>query len=72
MNDLPMPTQTLVARQWLGCPDGSLDRHHLALLATVDGRRNIIQLESVARAMGLEAVALEHLRERGLIDFPAN
>ena len=72
MNRLPTPTQTSVALQWPGHPVASLDRHHLALLATVDGRRNIIQLESIARAMGLEAVALEHLRERGLIDIPEN
>ena len=70
MNPLSTPTQTPVARQWLGRPVASLDRYHQALLATVDGRRNIVQLESVARAIGLEAVALEHLREQGLIDFP--
>jgi hypothetical protein len=30
----------------------------------------VIELESFARAMGLESDALEHLRRDGLIDLP--
>ena len=72
MHRLPTPTQTSIARQWLGRPDARLDRVQRALLATIDGHRNIIELESVARAMGLGPAALERLRQRGLIDFCAN
>ena len=41
------------------------------LLATIDGHRNIVELGSVARAMGLAPATFEHLRRQGLIDFPA-
>jgi hypothetical protein len=40
-----------------------------ALLSSIDGHRNVIELESFARAMGLEADALERLRCEGLIDL---
>ena len=71
MNPLPTPTQTAVARQWLAARDTRLDRVQQALLATIDGHRNIVELESVARAMGLAPATFEHLRRQGLIDFPA-
>ena len=70
MNRLPTPIQTAVARQWLEARDTRLDRVERALLATIDGHRNIIQLESVARAMGLAPATFEQMRRHGLIDFP--
>lgn len=70
MNALPTPMQTAVARQWLAARDTRLDRVQQALLATIDGHRNIIELESVARAMGLAPATFENLRRQGLIDFP--
>lgn len=70
MHLLPTPTQTSMARQRLKQPDATLDRIQRALLATVDGHRNVIELESVARAMGLEPSALERLRQQGLISIP--
>jgi hypothetical protein len=69
MNQLPTPMQTAVARQWLEASDMQLDRVQRALLATIDGRRNIVELESVARAMGFAPATLEHLRRQGLIEF---
>ena len=70
MHSLPTPMQTSVARQWLEARDTRLDRVERALLATIDGHRNIVELESVARAMGLDPATFEHLRLHGLIDFP--
>lgn len=69
MNHLPTPVQTAVARQWLEASDMKVDRVQRALLATIDGRRNIVELESVARAMGLAPATLERLRRQGLIEF---
>ena len=37
-----------------------------ALLANVDGHRNVIELESFARAIGLQPDVLERLRREGL------
>lgn len=71
MNHLPTPTQTAVALQWLEASDTKRDRVQRALLATIDGHRNIVELESVARAMGLAPATFERLRRQGLIDFPA-
>lgn len=70
MNQLPTPTQTAVARQWLAARDTRLDWVQQALLATIDGHRNIVELESVARAMGRAPATFEQLRRQGLIDFP--
>lgn len=69
MNSRPNPEQTAVARQWLAARDTRLDRIQQALLATLDGHRSIVELESVARAMGLAPATFEHLRRQGLIDF---
>ena len=46
------------------------DQVRRTLLASIDGHRNVIELESLARAMGLDSDALEHLRREGLIDLP--
>ena len=67
MNELPTPTLTAVARRWLDREVPQLDRTQQALLSTVDGHRNVIQLESVARAMRLPDRTLEEMRERGLL-----
>jgi hypothetical protein len=71
MQHLPTPALTTIARQWLTMKDAKLDRIQQALLATVDGHRNIIELESVARAMGLAPSTLETMRQEGLIEDTA-
>lgn len=53
MKELPTPSLTATARRRLMQPDSDIDRIQRALLSTVDGHRNVIELESVARAMGL-------------------
>ena len=69
MESLPTPTRTPKAGQWLDTREARGDRVKRALLSGVDGRRNVIQLESFARAMGLEPDALDRLRTEGLIDL---
>ena len=69
MERLTIPTQTSFARQWLQRRDATASRVRRALLATVDGHRNVIELESFARALGLAPCALEDLRREGLIDL---
>lgn len=69
MDALPTPTKTPMGLQWLEARDGNDDRIKRALLSSIDGHRNVIELESFARAMGLEADALERLRGEGLIDL---
>lgn len=68
MDALPTPTRTPKARQWLEARDASGDRVKRALLSSIDGHRNVIELESFARAMGLDAGALDRLRLDGMID----
>jgi hypothetical protein len=70
MDALPTPTKTPMGLRWLEAPGAHGDRIKRALLSSVDGHRNVIELESFARAMGLEADALEQLRGEGLIDLP--
>ena len=70
MNPLPIPTKSPRAHQWLEARDAQGDRVKRALLSGIDGHRNVIELESFARAMGLEPDALERLRGEGLIDLP--
>jgi hypothetical protein len=69
MNRLPIPIQTPKASQWLRVSDGRNDQIRRALLVNIDGHRNVIELESFARAMGLESDALELLLREGLIDL---
>lgn len=57
-----------MAIRWLE-RDGSTERVKRALLSSIDGHRNVIELESVARALGMQADALERLRREGLIDL---
>jgi hypothetical protein len=63
MNPLPTPVRTALAGKV------ALSPIHRALLGAVDGQRNIIALESAARAMGLRDDALDQLRQQGLIVF---
>ena len=70
MNPLPIPTQTLKALRCMDTRVGEPDRIRRALLSNVDGHRNLIELESFARAMGLESDALERLRREGYIELP--
>lgn len=69
MESLPTPTRTPKAHQWLDTREAGGDRVKRALLGSIDGRRNVIELESFARAMGLEPDALDRLRVEGLIDL---
>ena len=69
MNPLPVPTQTPKALHWLSTCDTANDRVRRALLTNIDGHRNVIELESFARAMGLESDALDLLHREGLIDL---
>lgn len=69
MDALPTPTKTPMAIRWLEAREVKSDRVKRALLSSIDGRRNVIELESVARAMGLAPDALERLRREGLIDL---
>jgi hypothetical protein len=69
MERLPSPTLTPLARHWMERRDSRLTRPLLALLATIDGQRNVIELESVARALGLRADTLDTLRRAGLLSF---
>ncbi len=69
MNALPTPTKTPMALQWLEARDPKSDRVKRALLSSIDGHRNVIELESFARAMGLAPDALRRLRGEGLIDL---
>lgn len=69
MNALPTPTKTPLALQWLEARDAKSERVKRALLSCIDGHRNVIELESFARAMGLKPDALERLRVEGLIQL---
>jgi len=66
---IPVPVRTALAAQWLERPDPTPDRLMRTLLCGIDGHRNVIELESFARAMGLDGDALERLRRQGLIDL---
>jgi hypothetical protein len=67
MDILPTPIRTARASRWLATRDANIDRLERALLANVDGHRNVIELESFARAIGLAPDVLERLRVQGLI-----
>jgi hypothetical protein len=69
MQELLTPVQTPIAGQWLHDIDAKSELVWSVLLSTIDGHRNIVELESVARALGLHPEALENLRQRGLIDY---
>ena len=69
MNPLPAPVVTPLALDWLRDHDKRLDPAQRALFGTIDGHRNVIELESVARALGLRTDALEAFRQAGLIRF---
>lgn len=68
MQALPTPTRTSKAHQWLEARDPSSDRIKRVLLGSIDGHRNVIELESFARAIGLAPDALDSLRREGMID----
>ena len=69
MERLPTPVLTSRARFCLEWDDPELDRVHQALLSTIDGHRNVVQLESVAKAMGLPDRTLADLRSQGLVNW---
>jgi hypothetical protein len=71
MDALQFPVQTVLAERLLQRRDARIDRAREALLRTVDGQRNVVELESVARALGLQPSALDQLRQSGLIQFDA-
>ena len=72
MKDLPIPMKTERAMHWLHVAPPEGDRLMQVLLSEIDGHRNVIELESFARAVGLDADALERLRRQGLIDLAAD
>jgi len=69
MERLPKPVLTSRARRYLRWDDPGADRVHQALLSTVDGQRNVTELESVAKAMGLPDWTLADLRAQGLVKW---
>lgn len=69
MDHLPLRNRTMRSRRWLRRPDAGIERIHQALLSTIDGHRTVIELESVAQVMGLDAAVLERLRRQGDIDL---
>lgn len=69
MNALSTPIKTPLAIQWLAAGDVRSERVKCALLSCIDGHRNVIELESSARAMGLMPDALERLRVEGMIQL---
>jgi len=60
--------RTATAGSYLARESPTIDGIRRALLSTVDGHRSVVELESVARAMGLGPSALEQLRMEGLIE----
>ena len=71
MKPLPQPILTMHARCRLDATEPELDHVHRALLSTVDGQRNVIELESVAKAMGLPDWTLTELRAQGWLNWEA-
>ena len=69
MESLPTPVLTLRARHFLEWEHSAVDRVRRAWLSTVDGRRNVIELESVAKAMGLPESTLGDMRAQGLVNW---
>jgi hypothetical protein len=69
MESLPTPIRTPKARRWLATREANGERVKRALLGSIDGHRNVVELESFARAMGLDPDALDRLRVEGLIDL---
>lgn len=67
MGDVHILTRTAAAESWLRRPGSGDDIVRRALLSTVDGHRSVIELVSVARAMGLDARALEDFLTLGLL-----
>lgn len=45
------------------------ERIERALLSDADGHRAVVELDIFVRAMGLDAAAVEHLRDLGLLPF---
>jgi hypothetical protein len=70
MNPLPIPIRTDRAGRGLPTSDPARERIERLLLSSIDGHRNLIELESFARAMGLDPGALDRLRGNGLIELP--
>jgi len=69
MEHLPRPVLTLRARHFLEWQHDEVDLVRRALLTTVNGNRNVIELESVAKAMGLPASTLDDMRAQGLVNW---
>jgi hypothetical protein len=69
MDRLPAPSLTSLALEWINMKDERLNLRQRVLLGAIDGRRNVVVLESLARALGLSADAIEVLRQAGLISF---
>lgn len=66
---LPTPIKTARASEWLMSQDATKNRLQAALLSNVDGHRNVVELESFARALGLEPEAIDCLRRQDFIQL---
>ncbi|NUZ06492.1 hypothetical protein [Piscinibacter koreensis] len=69
MSGLSVPVRTGRASARPFHDDAGLHPLDWTLYGTIDGRRNVVQLESVAKAIGLDAAALARLEARGLIAY---
>lgn len=72
MERLPTPVLTSWARHFMEWEHSKVDRVRRAWLATVDGHRNVIELESVAKAMGLPESTLGDMRAQGLVNWDSS
>jgi hypothetical protein len=69
MDRLPAPSLTSLALEWIKTKDERLNLPQRILLSAINGRRNVVELESMGRALGLKVDAIEALRQAGLIRF---
>jgi len=69
--DVVAPAKTDAARQLLAGPRGTLPVPLRMLLINVDGRRGEPALLDIARSLGLDAQALQTLRDAGLVTAAA-
>ena len=69
MNSLPAPVITPLAQAWLENHRERADLPQRVLFQTIDGHRNVVEIESLARALGMPADALEGYRRAGLIRY---
>ena len=67
MSSTAVPSKTQAARQLLAGPRSLLTVPMRMLLINVDGRRNVVELQDIARGLNLSDQALAELQREGLI-----